>query len=58
VLGTPLTKIKFAELKEQKKELTPILVEKTSSHLIHRVGNVVVLYRQQPDPAKQRVRFD
>lgn len=40
-----LLKVKFADLKEQKKELTPQLAEKTGSKLIMRVGNVVVLYR-------------
>ena len=43
-----LVKIKFAEFKEQKKELAPQLAEKTSSHLIMRVGNVAVLYRPRP----------
>ena len=40
-----LVKIKFVEFKEEKKTLAPELAEKTSSHLITRVGNVVVLYR-------------
>jgi RNA-binding protein len=40
-----LVKVKFDDLKEQKKELTPQLAEKSHSHLITRVGNVVVLYR-------------
>lgn len=40
-----LVKIKFAEFKEQKKELAPLLAEKTASHLIMRVGNVLVLHR-------------
>jgi RNA-binding protein len=43
-----LVKIKFAEFKEQKKELAPLLAEKTSSHLIMRVGNVLVLHRPRP----------
>src|SRR5450432_3884617 len=43
-----LVKIKFAEFKEQKKELAPQLAEKTSSHLIMRVGNVMVLHRPRP----------
>ena len=43
-----LVKIKFAEFKEEKKELSPQLAERTSSHLIMRVGNVVVLYRKKP----------
>lgn len=43
-----LVKVKFADLKEQKKELAPQLAEKSASHLIMQVGNVVVLYRQKP----------
>lgn len=40
-----LVKIKFAEFKEQKKELAPLLAERTGSHLVMRVGNVMVLHR-------------
>jgi RNA-binding protein len=43
-----LIKVKFVEFKEDKKTLAPELAEKTSSHLIMRVGNVVVLYRAKP----------
>jgi RNA-binding protein len=48
-----LVKVKFDEFKEQKKELTPQLTEKSGSHLIMRVGNVAVLYRPKPvsDPS-------
>jgi RNA-binding protein len=47
-----LVKIKFAEFKEDKKTLAPLLAEKTSSHLIMRVGNVVVLHRPRPVSAE------
>ena len=40
-----LVKIKFTEFKEQKKELAPLLAEKTGSQLVMRVGNVMVLHR-------------
>ena len=43
-----LVKIKFVEFKEQKKELAPQLAETTASHIILRVGNVVVLHRPRP----------
>jgi RNA-binding protein len=48
-----LVKVKFDDFKEQKKELTPQLAGKSGSHLVTRVGNVVVLYRPKPqgDPA-------
>ena len=42
-----LVKVKFADLKEQKKELTPVLAEKVSAHVIMRVGNVAVLFRRK-----------
>ena len=43
-----LVKVKFDDFKEQKKELSPQLAEKTRSHLIMRVGNVAVLFRAKP----------
>ena len=43
-----LVKVKFDDFKDQKKALTPQLAEKSASHLITRVGNVVVLYRPKP----------
>jgi RNA-binding protein len=52
-----LVKVKFSEFKEEKKLLAPQLAERTESHLVHRVGNVVVLYRQQTDPARRRIQF-
>jgi RNA-binding protein len=43
-----LVKVKFDGFKEQKKELAPQLAENSRSHLVTRVGNVVVLYRPKP----------
>jgi len=51
-----LVKAKFFALKEQKKELAPQLAARTDSVLVHRVGNVVVLYRPQPDAAKRKIQ--
>ncbi|MEP6662039.1 MAG: YhbY family RNA-binding protein [Verrucomicrobiota bacterium] len=45
-----LVKIKFVDLKEEKKRLAPLLAEKTSSHLIMRVGNVMTLHRPKAKP--------
>lgn len=61
-----LVKVKFDDFKERRKELSPQLAEKSGSHLVTRVGNVVVLYRpksvqeKQPEyisPAQQDHRF-
>lgn len=49
-----LLKVKFDEWKEQKKELAPQLAEKTGSHLIMQVGNVVVLHRPKAEPNAER----
>ncbi len=43
-----LVKIKFVEFKEQKRELGEQLADKTASHLVMRVGHVVVLHRPKP----------
>jgi RNA-binding protein len=45
LLRHELVKIKFVEFKEQKKVLAPLLADKTGSHLVMRVGNVMVLHR-------------
>lgn len=53
-----LVKIKFADFKDKKKELAPQLAEKTGSHLVMRVGNVLVLHRPKTtavEPAESAV---
>jgi RNA-binding protein len=52
-----LVKVKFAEFKEKKKELAPQLAARTNSRLVMQVGNVVVLFRRNPDEAKQKIKF-
>lgn len=52
-----LVKVKFAEFKEQKKELAPQLAGRTHSRLVMQVGNVVVLFRRNPEEAKQKIKF-
>ena len=52
-----LVKVKFAEFKEQRKELAPQMAERTGAHLITLLGNVVVLFRRNPDEAKRKIKF-
>jgi RNA-binding protein len=52
-----LVKVKFSDFKDQKKILSPQLAERTNSYLVMRVGNVVVLYREQADTAKRKIIF-
>jgi len=42
-----LIKVKFDDFKDQRKTLAPELAQKTNSHLVTLLGNVVVLYRQK-----------
>jgi RNA-binding protein len=49
-----LVKVKFDDFKDKKKELSPQLAEKSGSHLVTRVGNVVVLYRPKPEPEQPK----
>jgi len=44
-----LLKIKFSDHKEERHTLAPELAEKTGSHLITLLGNVVVLFRAKPE---------
>ena len=48
-----MIKIKFSDFKEAKHDLAPQLAEKTNSHLITLLGNVVVLYRKKPETTKE-----
>jgi len=48
-----LVKVKFDEFKEQKKELAPQLAERSGSHLVTRVGNVVVLFRPKLEEKRE-----
>jgi RNA-binding protein len=53
-----LIKVKFDEFKDQKKILAPELAQKTESRLVTLIGNVAVLYRQNPDSEKRKIRLD
>ena len=52
-----LIKVKFVDFKDEKKELTEELVAASHSTLIGLIGNVAILYRQQADPEKRRLRL-
>jgi RNA-binding protein len=52
-----LIKIKFLEFQDQKRELAEQIVETTGSQLVGLIGNMAILYRQQPDPEKRRIHL-
>jgi RNA-binding protein len=52
-----LIKVKFVEHKRQRRELTTELAEGTGAAVAGLIGNIAILYRQQSDPGKRKVRL-
>jgi len=52
-----LIKVKFAELKESKKEVSKEIAKATKSEQVGLIGNIAILYRQQPDPEKRKFKI-
>jgi RNA-binding protein len=52
-----LIKIKFNEHKESKKELTAEITQKTKSSLAGLIGNIAIVYRQNKDLEKRKIRL-
>lgn len=49
-----LVKVRFLVHKTERKEISRAIAEKTRSHLVGLIGNVTILYRENPDPAKRK----
>ncbi len=52
-----LIKIKFGEFKEAKKEISEEIAQKTKSELAGLIGNIAILYRQNPNPEKRKIKL-
>jgi RNA-binding protein len=52
-----LIKVKFAEFKESKKEISEEIAKATKSEKVGLIGNIAILYRQQPDPEKRKFKI-
>ena len=53
-----LIKVKFDAHKEEKKTMAPELATRTGSRVVQRVGNVVVLYRANPNAEQRKIRLE
>lgn len=51
-----LIKIKFIGFKEQKEELLEEISHKSRCHRVGFIGNIAILYRQNPDPKKHKIK--
>jgi RNA-binding protein len=52
-----LIKVKFMDFRDEKKELSEEIAERTGSLLVGLIGNIAIVYRQQADPAKRKIRL-
>jgi len=50
-----LIKVKFVDFKEARRALTQELGERTTCESVGLIGNIAILYREQPDPDKRRI---
>ncbi len=51
-----LIKIRFIDFQDQKQELAGDLAERLDAVLVGLIGNIAVLYRQNPDHERRRIR--
>ena len=52
-----LIKIKFVDFKQEKKEISGVIVEKNGCIMVGMIGNVVTIYREHPDEARRKISF-
>ncbi len=52
-----LIKVRFNDFKTEKDALSEKIAEATSAEIVGRIGHVVLLYRQHPDPEKQSIKL-
>lgn len=52
-----LIKVKFLEFKENKEEIARTLAEVTGSEIAGIIGNMVIFYREHPQPEKRKIKF-
>jgi RNA-binding protein len=48
-----LVKIRFQDFQEEKQSITDNICEQTCAMHVDTIGNVILLYRQNPDPTKR-----
>ena len=49
-----LIKVKFNEFKDEKRELSEDMAQKTNATLVRIIGNVAILYRKADEPEKRK----
>lgn len=52
-----LLKLKFNDCKDEKRELSSAIEQRTGSAIVGIIGNIAILYREHPDPEKRRIQL-
>ena len=52
-----LIKIKFREFKDNKQSISDEIAASANCQVVGIIGHTVILFRQNPDPEKQNIRF-
>ncbi len=50
-----LIKVKYVAERDERPTLAASIAGKTQSHLIGLIGNILILYRQHPDPEERKI---
>jgi RNA-binding protein len=57
LLAHELIKVRFVDLKEERRRLAGELAKKAGAQLVGLVGHIAVLYRPHPEPERRRIEL-
>lgn len=52
-----LIKIKFVDLKDEKKDITKEILEKVDCIVVGTIGNIVIVYKENEDEEKRKIKI-
>lgn len=52
-----LIKVKFDEFKDEKRELVETICNATDATVVRIIGNIAILFKQQEDPEKRKIKI-
>lgn len=52
-----LIKVKFLDFRDEKRELTATIATDADATVIMIIGNIAILYREQPDALRRKIRL-
>ncbi|HNT27940.1 MAG TPA: YhbY family RNA-binding protein [bacterium] len=58
LLAHELIKVKFLDHKDEKKDIAERMAAASGAEIAGIIGNIAILYRPHPDPAKRRIALD